>query len=156
MNYKLAFALGLIAPGTVGREPVAYLYNGVRLPGLPEWDKTAYPYAYIGYLDSILDSSDGYYIWVTNRPIYGKTEGIENGFIICTHGEDVSYARYWLVDGVWELKGTNIISGSDQLYAIKWSNTNVYQMLHDTTDSDIYEPTDTLLLSATDPIPVYE
>lgn len=30
------------------RQPVAYLYNGVRLPALPEWDKTAYPYAYIG------------------------------------------------------------------------------------------------------------
>lgn len=33
----------LPAPG----EPVAYLYNGVRLPALPEWDETAYPYAMI-------------------------------------------------------------------------------------------------------------
>lgn len=24
-----------------------YLYNGVELPALPEWDKTAYPYAFI-------------------------------------------------------------------------------------------------------------
>ena len=29
------------------KEPVAYLYNGVRLPKLPEWDREAYPYAYI-------------------------------------------------------------------------------------------------------------
>ena len=29
------------------REPVAYLYNGVRLPKLPEWDREMYPYAYI-------------------------------------------------------------------------------------------------------------
>lgn len=27
--------------------PVAYLYNGVRLPKLPEWDKVAHPYALI-------------------------------------------------------------------------------------------------------------
>lgn len=29
------------------REPVAYLYNGVRLPGLPEWDRENYPFACI-------------------------------------------------------------------------------------------------------------
>ena len=31
----------------VGKTPVAYLYNGLRLPKLPEWDKETYPYAYI-------------------------------------------------------------------------------------------------------------
>ena len=31
-------------PAAPSREPVAYLYNGVRLPGLPEWDREMYPY----------------------------------------------------------------------------------------------------------------
>lgn len=51
------------------------LYNGVELPALPEWDKTAYPYAYlyrfgdsavafltinkVAYIDT--DTSDGGY-----------------------------------------------------------------------------------------------
>ena len=30
-------------------EPVAYLYNGVRLPKLPDWDKETYPYAILIY-----------------------------------------------------------------------------------------------------------
>lgn len=29
------------------KQPVAYLYNGVRLPKLPEWDQEMYPYACI-------------------------------------------------------------------------------------------------------------
>lgn len=32
------------------KEPVAYLYNGVRLPKLPEWDRETYPYAAIHYM----------------------------------------------------------------------------------------------------------
>lgn len=35
-----------IAGHTTKRKvPIAYLYNGVRLPALPEWDKKEYPYA---------------------------------------------------------------------------------------------------------------
>lgn len=34
-------------PLTAKKEPVAYLYNGVRLPKLPEYDKSKYPYAVI-------------------------------------------------------------------------------------------------------------
>ena len=34
------------------REPVAYMYNGVRLPPLPEVDREKYPYVYISYYSS--------------------------------------------------------------------------------------------------------
>ena len=34
------------------KEPVAYLYNGVRLPKLPERDEKAFPYALITYNSS--------------------------------------------------------------------------------------------------------
>jgi hypothetical protein len=33
--------------GTAAGEPVAYLYNGLKLPALPQWDKAAYPHAVI-------------------------------------------------------------------------------------------------------------
>lgn len=29
-----------------------YLYNGIELPALPAWDKTAYSYAFIGIKDN--------------------------------------------------------------------------------------------------------
>ena len=48
-SFWIGVALGLCGKPLhfVQREPVAYLYNGVRLPKLPEWDKMAYPYAFI-------------------------------------------------------------------------------------------------------------
>lgn len=47
------------------KEPVAYLYNGVRMPPLPKWDKTAYPYATIHSLR----------YWVPDTPQYGMVIG---------------------------------------------------------------------------------
>jgi hypothetical protein len=32
---------------TKQKTPIAYLYNGVQLPPLPEWDREKYPYAVI-------------------------------------------------------------------------------------------------------------
>lgn len=39
----------LMKPVPVQDEPTLYSYNGTVLPPLPEWDKTAYPYAAIEY-----------------------------------------------------------------------------------------------------------
>lgn len=46
-SFVKGILLGLVSRAEFpqGKEPVAYLYNGVRLPKLPEWDKEAYPYA---------------------------------------------------------------------------------------------------------------
>lgn len=50
-SWLTGFALGLAGkplPLTGSkRDPVAYLYKGIELPPLPEWDKTVYPYAFI-------------------------------------------------------------------------------------------------------------
>lgn len=49
-SFWLGVALGLAGKGLPPiktAEPVAYLYNGVELPKLPEWDKEKYPYAAI-------------------------------------------------------------------------------------------------------------
>lgn len=47
------------------REPVAYLYNGVRLPKLPELDKEKYPYAFIENLGVF-----GCYLYLTKEHVY--------------------------------------------------------------------------------------
>ena len=45
VGFNLALA-GMAYPYSAPT-PVAYLYNGIRLPALPEWDRGVYPYAYI-------------------------------------------------------------------------------------------------------------
>lgn len=40
----LALAFGIEGAERVERQPIAYSYNGVILPALPEWDREAYPY----------------------------------------------------------------------------------------------------------------
>jgi hypothetical protein len=45
MSWKQALALGLCSVGEVKKEPVAYLYNGVRLPKIPEVE--GYKYAFL-------------------------------------------------------------------------------------------------------------
>ena len=60
-------------PAVPGRVPVAYLYNDVRLPPLPEWDKTEYPYAVIeGWKDSYVTISPYIhykYLLVSKEPL---------------------------------------------------------------------------------------
>lgn len=78
-----------------------YLYNGVELPALPEWDKTANPYVVVWhYLES-----DTWQFYVGSvRPFYstGDINGINRGSYIFAFAS----AAYHLNDGVWELAYT--------------------------------------------------
>ena len=65
------------------RLPVAYLYNGVRLPKLPEWDKTAYPYAYIVQATGLGKTS--YTLCVCASMIAEHQEGTENWGLFATN-----------------------------------------------------------------------
>ena len=62
---KIGLNFGLLLPAEgvgVKQEPVAYLYNGVRLPKLPEWDKEKYPYALLyEYWDYSAETHSGNY-----------------------------------------------------------------------------------------------
>ena len=111
-------------------EPIAYLYNGVRLPALPEWDKTVYPYAVIGWLykDSSVDDTKLYYFSVRGA----EFTITEDGQFWVTNAA----ARYCSNGTEWE--ETKAVY---QCYPL-WSNYDVYQ------DS-------TLLLEASNPIPIY-
>lgn len=140
MNWKQAFVLGLISPGAWdGKgEPVAYLYNGVRLPKLPEWDKTAYPYAVI------ISNGDDYYLGYGSIKL---TAGSTGRVTLSLLGS--SYSTKKLVDGQW-------ITPDDYLEinigTPVWANYDVYY-----TDSETAGTlAGTLLLSASDPVPVYE
>jgi hypothetical protein len=134
---------------------VGYSYNGTVLPDIStvytDELKQTHPYAYVCYSDHVLNSLDGDYLWLTNRQLYAKKTG--DRYILCTHGDVVSFKQYKCEDGLWVFKNENSISGSDQVHEPIWANADMYVMEH---DGDAYMPTDTVALSASDPIPVYD
>ncbi|MBR5862186.1 MAG: hypothetical protein IKZ08_02550 [Bacteroidales bacterium] len=74
-SWLIGLIVGLVEKpmllNAVKKEPIAYLYNGVQLPKLPEWDKEQYPYAAVYYG-----------IYYSDYPEYGPEEPIYRaGFV---------------------------------------------------------------------------
>lgn len=133
------------------REPVAYLYNGVRLPVLPEWDKTVYPYAHIEY---ILSTDSYVFIFSSTPSTYEYGYSMSYGFkrIIVT---DATLYRMYNGGKEWEFLSehnsnmrnltTSSIQGAEETARVIWCSEDI----QNTTDSKIY-------LVASEPVPVYE
>lgn len=128
-------------------EPVAYLFNGVRLPKLPEEIKS-YPYLMVSRLTTGANASNLLVYGFATEPytikksnflqgeydLNGVESGAYRGAVCYTSTEpDV-----WHVDN--EAEGENMTN----FPRIVWANYNIYA-------SD-----GTLFLAASDPIPVYE
>lgn len=91
------------------RVPVAYLYNGVRLPGLPEWDKEMYPFAYIGR-----NSSGTCYLWCDDEV---KIASVDGQILF------LSALGFVAKDGKWESSTAAGVGAT-----IVWSNVDVYDV----------------------------
>jgi hypothetical protein len=139
-----------------GTEPVAYLYNGVRLPKLPELDKTVYPYAYIIYAEAL----GGYRLilqqtYVESYDYNGETKVREN--------YDPSWTDYKAETGSqWATRETYIDTddgwafGYSKSYTADMYPTNILSE-YVWTNYDIANSTSgNVDLPASDPIPVYE
>ena len=121
----------------VFREPIAYSYNGVILPKLPEWDSETYPYAMISSNVSPM----------LHLCKYKPTAYTVDGHVrIKSIGEyqqgDVQSCN--VIDGKWEIAypmQTGKVVFSEDLV---WCNTTIYY-----EDGKLYKET-------TDRIPVYE
>lgn len=148
INWKQLIALGLCSVGeyTERKEPVAYLYGGVRLPPLPEWDKEAAPYAFIDTSDPTSTSTTGgnYAIYMHSK---ASVVGSDNWL---KFSKPVYQALKWTGWGVVKkLTNTNAIKvkpdyDGDSYLHIIWTN------------HDIYNEDGTLHLAASEPIPIYE
>ncbi len=124
------------------KEPIAYLYNGVRLQPLPEWDKETYPYATIsqGFGRKIL------FLW-TEQPFVGVgPDSTLEGLSPKVEHTWIQYSSIGMNgDFPWEYDGTSTAPGGRYDWVLPfWSNTDIY-----TTDGELY-------LAASDPILVYE
>ena len=132
-------------------EPVAYLYNGVRLPKLPEWDRETYPYAVIYGTES--NGNLVYALDVYSTPLRLTTKSSGSVYLgVNSSGEYWGVSMYgypWSDEprNTFENYGGRMISGTDSgsmQYDIVWANSDVLN-----EDGSVY-------LAASDPIPVYE
>ena len=115
-----------------------YLYNGVELPALPEWDKTVYPYAYIH------TNGDGtIFLCVCPNPVQWTVDGM------LRHGETKTEKTTWVFsNGTWQESTCMYYvyrphDEADTDCTLYWTNTDV-----PTQDGN------GIFLAASDPIPV--
>lgn len=113
----------------VTKEPVAYLYNGVRLPKLPE---TELPYLVIGKLMNADGSIAGYQLFAFETAKTANVNGLVGGLGI----PDKYYVTSEMPEWHFGIK--------TQLIPPIWAN---YDILNN--DGELY-------LAASEPIPVYE
>lgn len=137
----------LAGRGVGSKTPVAYLYNGVQLPALPEWDKETYPYATI--VGIALGSNEFNYQLIYSDVQCGRVDSWTSGvrFASDNHtGAYISRVCYNSTPDKWEAPTTND-SGDPFLVPCPavWANYDVL----DKIDGGV-------LLTASDPIPVYE
>ena len=146
-DWRRSFLMGL-AIGLTGnplpyaqKEPVAYLYNGVRLPPLPAWDKASYPYVIVNFNDA------GFYslrVFTTEPAVVSKSN-----LTLTTH--DGVYGQYMAAvfgDGKAntfdEPKTFSALLGSVTQGTI-WTNFDLR-----------YKGTEEVYFAASEPVPVYE
>ena len=155
-SWLTGFALGYAGrPLPVLGEAAYYLYNGVKLPKLPEWDREKFPYAVIEYCGDRMgyrtlycfsepkqlvysDSLNAWRLYIPDgevylrsyRGIYANTEDEARDFL-----ENAEYPEPT------EKTGAEWLAQASELL---WANY------------DIYDADGNLHLSTSNPVPIYE
>lgn len=139
------------------KQPVAFLYNGVRLPKLPEWNREKYPYAIIYHLAVGIHD-----LFISATPWHGTGEAFDDyggtfGETTANASSGIRYSQY--NDKDWELQSKDETPielgqiadtdgdgvGDTGAFCAIWSN-------HDIISAD----GTTVLIAASEPVPVYE
>lgn len=139
--------LGLVSRAEFpqGKEPVAYLYNRVRLPKLPEWDRVAYPYAMIFDCETYEDLGTGANLALLPEiKYYNGTLGDGTPYTAI----DQTGMRYFIYE---EYDGDTAWGEVNEFYA----SIIPYASIH-WAGFDVYDADGGLVISASEPVPVYE
>lgn len=141
-SFQMGLAMGLSGKPLplAKKEPIAYLYNGVRLPKLPEWDREKYPYAVITYMAITAQYK---------LSVFSECEHYKNsagkllvGSQSASQEELSGYYAASLSDTEWHYADTPTRSAFAN--DVKWANF------------DIQNEDGSIRLPASEPIPVYE
>lgn len=139
-----------------------YLYNGIELPALPEWNRVAYPYAALimctyteGQNLEIGDLS----LHVSNAPwmAVGDNTSLTDGVTDTKPNYTYYYSkREWeMYEGGYvhiNLRDDPVV-GFGSAWKLIWSNHDIYSYEYDSEIKE-YVPLGTLYLAASDPVPV--
>lgn len=120
---------------------VGYSYNGTVLPALPEWDKAAYPYAYVFKVRSV----DSYKLcFLASALVHNGGDSI----LVDTPTDDgIAQCAYYFApssDTDWVDADDGVFESGNMILLLRWAN-------HDVCDND-----GNIYLAASDPVPVYE
>lgn len=152
------FILGLLSELTAGsaKEPIAYLYNGVRLPKLPEWNRGVYPFATI----SIISTMTALTVTLTFRKSWKQDVQLDiPKDAIWTQPGDIEYkikkSGYYLsIDSVKDAEWGEATECTEAEWMsatnIRWTNKDIV------SQGSIDHETGELILAASEPVPVYE
>ena len=136
-DFLSGMASAAASRGVLRREPIAYLYNGVQLPGLPEVEGYALIYAVVGvsptsYRLLIMDFIPEHQDYIHVSTTYDQAYGTGN------------YAVYSISNNEWvHTDDKTVTDGTFAKGRWKWSNV-------DLSDAD-----GNVALAASDPVPVY-
>ena len=122
--------------GKKQKEPIAYLYNGVRLPKLPEWDRERYPFAALNFIYS--------------------GENLLGAFLYCLPSVEYGTANGERTVNLSGALRCRISSGDSQWGAVESTSGSVLITALDWADFDILNVDGTVYLAASQPIPVYD
>lgn len=124
-----------------------YLYNNIRLPVLPEWDKATYPYAVMGYYSDtrvrvVMCKYPYHMIWQGTKAVAEPND---------INGTGIAY-YYNLGDTDWTYDGVTVLPADAQVSRVFWTNHDLYY------EDEYYDDSlaGTLYLAASDPVPVPE
>lgn len=157
--FLVQFALGLCDPIPLfsdgeAKNPVAYLYNGVRLPALPEWDKVNNPCAAIMRIEiggiahallAVAQYADSRFAIKNNKngdPIV--TAKVSGYYVGINSFNCIAMFYAPLSGGEWVATTESFSCNAEDLI---WSNFDVADAR---TDEEI------VFLAASYPVPVYE
>lgn len=173
-------AAGLCSKGRTGKQlPTTYIaasqiepnnqdgaqkmfYNGTLLPGLPEWDKEKYPYAYICKIWN--DGNRIAHLFVTAEPMAVVDALNSSGFegYISSCGKEVACKKYEcnIAEGTKWDDGYQTSFYSQTTYKPFWANTDMEKYLQDSGETssvldDVYTPTGEIGFTKSEPVPAF-
>lgn len=148
-SFQEGLALGLAGKPLpfAQREPVAYLYNGVRLPPLPVVDKEKFPFAVITRGTSLYSRSEVCFVKAISYRTYVNSSGYSQ-YQVGRFGEYLYAIKPSDSDQWGELKTATTENG------LFWCEVGSDYIIW--TNTDIHYESGEVAYAASDPVPVYE
>lgn len=121
-----------------------YLYNGIELPALPEWDKEQYPFAII------FDVFSNYDLYIGTGPHYIQKD---NGKYVFGPRVALEYTKFKTIGNSWtritDIQDEDGDGFRDEIFTADINTDNVVW-----TNTDILDQEGKVVIAASDPVPV--